>query len=189
MSEISKELLNEFVNALQISINSEIIDVRHKPDQSLSIAFKRVPVTQITRDESLKRFVEMTGCVWEDDAALVMPKMDESHLALLKDFLILTRLKLENIKALSQMDARFSRFARNIPGLAEGGEGTACANIGQISQAIFNEMKQKSVTIRELAEKTGLSMVSLSNFKSGKDIRLSNFLKIAKALGVKLRLK
>lgn len=45
------------------------------------------------------------------------------------------------------------------------------------------------MTIRELAEKTGLSMVAISNFRSGKDIRLSNFIKIAEALGLRLKLE
>ncbi len=45
------------------------------------------------------------------------------------------------------------------------------------------------MTLRELSQKTGLTQVALSNFKSGKsDMRLSSFLKILSALGLKLEI-
>ena len=48
---------------------------------------------------------------------------------------------------------------------------------------------RRKMTLRELSQKTGLTQVALSNFKSGKsDMRLSSFLKILSALGLKLEI-
>lgn len=55
-------------------------------------------------------------------------------------------------------------------------------------RAIFQRIEQQHMTLREVAEKSGLSQVSISNFKAGRDIKLSSLLKILKVVGIKLRL-
>lgn len=186
------ELVDELINALQISIDSEIIDPEvidydYIPGHSLSVHFKS-PVSKLKKDDSLQRFVEMTGATWDDDGTLFIPKTsDEASIALLKDFLLLTRLKPENIKALLRMDSRFHRLALTVQNA--GNDVMDCRTVSQYAQLVFERLKSGSLTIRELAEKTGLSMVAISNFKAGRDIRLSNFIKIANALGLKLKLE
>lgn len=45
------------------------------------------------------------------------------------------------------------------------------------------------MTIRMLAEATGLTQVAISNFKAGGDIRVSNLIRIARALRMRLMVR
>jgi transcriptional regulator with XRE-family HTH domain len=63
------------------------------------------------------------------------------------------------------------------------------SNLSEVASIVSSAMEKRKMTIRELAEASGLTQVSIGNFKSGKDMRLSSLLKILKALGLSLRIR
>lgn len=60
--------------------------------------------------------------------------------------------------------------------------------VNNISALIFNIVRDKKMTLRQVSDKTGLTQAAISNFKAGSDIRLSNLIKIANALDLKVTL-
>ena len=61
---------------------------------------------------------------------------------------------------------------------------TSTAIISELSARIKSYRIDYPMTQRELADKTGISLGSISRFESGEDIQLGNFIKILNALGL-----
>jgi DNA-binding Xre family transcriptional regulator len=55
-----------------------------------------------------------------------------------------------------------------------------------IRDSILRSMAHKSMTLKKLAEQTGLSQVSLRKIRQGNDLRVSSLLAIAHALDLKV---
>ncbi len=188
---ISNEIL-QFINALQLCIKSPILafltsrfgsdapeliiafEERPKNDEQWEYFLKLCPAYEWRKTDNFDRFVIINYPV------LVTP--------VLINFLMITRLNKENILKIGDDDPRYREFVAKIFGF----DSTRITSIPSLQEGIaiiFSRVEEMNLTIRQLAEKTGLSMVAISNFKAGKDIRLSNFLKIAQALGLKLKLE
>ena len=94
----------------------------------------------------------------------------------------------QNVQKLAELDSSYIPFLNKL-GLKE----NLASNIENLKDAaafIFKLVENRQLTLRELSQRTGLTQVALSNFKSGKsDIRLSSFLKIASALGLTLKIQ
>jgi len=183
-----KNTIDEFISALQVSIKSKIVEYDADVfSETLLIQFQRKPLD----DPQWALFEKIVGDNGRWAPRLKGYSIDTavitSHLI---NFLLITRLKEENIAKLGKIDPKYRDYVERAVGSSGLQTGAhALETLVQISGTIFSISEQNGITIRQLAEQTNLSMVSISNFKAGKDIRLSNFLKIAAALGLKLKLQ
>lgn len=179
--------LGEFQSALQLSIDSKI-DTVFKNPEVYSLSFQKRPRS----DERWAYFEKLTEGEWKEVNKVYLYQFPQSAIKLedLTQFLFLSRLEKENMLKLASLDLRYKKYVIKIFGIVEGvSNASIFANPEQIIAFIFSEIEKRKMTIRELAQRTGLSMVSISNFKAGKDIRLSNFLKILSVLGIKMKLE
>ncbi len=189
----SKDELDLFVNALQLCIKSRIIHCgmeNVEPPPLIHIQFEKKP----SDDEAWEFFERLTEGTWEifkKTALYSFDKVSEIVSPLVINFLFITRLQRANIEKFAEIDPQYKSITKKIMGesIQENLEMQKIENLGQAVSVIMNRLSQKHMTIRELAESSRLSMVSISNFKSGKDIRLSNFIRIAAALGLKLKIQ
>lgn len=182
MKIISEHNFDEFANALQLSIKSKIDKVVFK-DNGVLIYFDSRPARN---DEKLYGFLDLFSATWDQkERCFAVEHAGDINWSQVTLFLLLTRMDVTNISKLTQIDKLMADVARRL-GLKISRSGVD--SVGGCSEAVFKLLKEKKMTIRELAEATGLTQVSISNFKSGKDIRLSNFLKIVKALGLNLKI-
>lgn len=176
--------LNEFQSALQLSVDSEITSILQNP-KVYSLSFLKKP----QKDERWDYFEQLTAGEWKEINKVFLYQFSQGEFRLeeLTQFLFLTRLKKENILKLANLDPIYRKYASKIFGTVV--NIGIIENLEQVTQFVFAEMEKRKITIRELAHQSGLSMVSISNFKAGKDIRLSNFLKILSVLGIKMKLE
>lgn len=184
MSTISKKQIDEFLNALQLSTNS-VIKGGHVHNQIFITEF----ASDSRHDPACKLFLKIVDGHWsQDGACLKFQLKDENYLKMLWAMLMLTRLENSNLKSLVQSDKNFL-WLESFLSSSKSTESHVLKDIKHSAQAIFNAVKNKNLTTRELSELTGISQVSLFRFKQGNDIRLSNFLQIANSLGLELGLK
>lgn len=173
--------LGEFANALQLCIKTEIKDVAISGDALV------IELDEPGDDENLRRFTSLVDAQWEEGRTRCLVRaIDVIDWPRLTLFLLLTRLEDKNIPKFAQLDPSAREFAEKL------GFGPAVEHLDSVrecSRSVFAKMKKRGMTIRELAEATGLTQVSISNFKAGKDIKLSNFVKIVRALDVNLKLE
>lgn len=176
----SQDEWNAFLNALQLCIASPIDGSSSAGTTSPLIKILAV----VDGDVGLKKFEKLVPGHWERGGYCVedISKMD---ISLLTSFLMLTRLQDTQIMSLAEQDGRYRQYANALKLTSHGGK-TGITTISDARDAIFKAIDQKKISLKKISELTGLTSVSLSNFKAGGDIRLSNLLKIAKALGVKL---
>ncbi|HBF13058.1 MAG TPA: hypothetical protein DDW49_06690 [Deltaproteobacteria bacterium] len=178
---------DDFLNALQLSIDTPIANIKTRPsllgNKKYTITFEKNP----RQDIRWIFFEKLIPGSFENNT-YSFNFTDGETLEDLTDFLMLTRLQEPLIKKIVELDNRFKPYGQKL-GLNLTFDKSNITDIRLASEIIFSEMAKKNKTIRELAHLTQLSMVSISNFKAGKDIRLSNFLKIAKALGLIIKIK
>lgn len=183
MSKPTEQELKEFINALQLSIKTKINDIRIV-DEEGEMVFDSRPSRS---DTNLHNFLQLFDGEWKENAkCFVFYGASKFNWPKLTLFLLLTRMDEGNISKLIELDESAREIAEKI------GLKLSHANIESVkkcSQVIFQKMENQNMTIRELAEKTGLTQVSISNFKAGNDIRLSNFIKIVGAVGMNLKIK
>lgn len=197
-SNMDHVLIDAFVNAVQLSIQSKIVGSRLDPQQGVVLAIYRF---KDEIDENLKKLDLLLGGRWEklneeaeteadtvgfiDHDVYIIPGNGDD-LSLLTSFLLLTRLKDDEVRVLAKHDRRYRPLAQRL-GLIQQEEMTSdLASLDDAARIIFSEIEKQSLTLREVSEKTGLTQAMLSHFKKGRDLRLSSLLKIVEALGLKL---
>lgn len=187
MSEVSTSTIDAFINALQLSINSQISDWKGEKNNNLiSIIFGNVE----KNDTGLKLFEELKLGSWNKNKTIYkIEQIDAVDINTLINFLLLSRLQYENIVKIAELEAVYRQFAQKM-----GIEvlKSVIAEVSSIEDAvtkIFSVVEKKNMTLREISEKTGLTQTSISNFKAGNDIKLSNLIKIAKAVGLSLKIE
>lgn len=177
----TREMLEAFINALQLSIKTRINSVTEEGG-FVTIVFAKRP----SNDPRLDMFLKVFDGRWLDDGSSFMIRSAEKvDWQALKIFLQITRLNKDNILKWTEANETAMEIAAVM--------GVKQAQVGlrsplQAAQVIFGRAKEKGMTLRELAEKTGLTQVAISNFKTGGDIKLSNLIKIASALGLKMKM-
>jgi hypothetical protein len=182
MSPHSTEIINQFFNAMQLSLTSTLGVIPREG----CILFEELK----ENDPHIKLMEKLLPGHWasvgpDKDIKQVyyIKDFDKLDLALITNFLILTRLNKKNIVALAKENTLFYPLCKQL-GLAQ-----SCHTIDSL-QAFANllrsDMEQKGLTIRQLADMTVLTQLSISKFKSGSDIKLSNLMKVAHALGRRL---
>lgn len=174
--------LNQFINALQLCIKSEISSFAKNDSESFTITFDSIA----KNDEGLNIFEKLVPGSWQQDAYTMSGTPIDFEL--LTQFLLLTRLKADNMQKLAELDSRYQPYVDQVFGKKHHPLSEEIQKIDQASLLIFEKVKQKNLTMRQLSELTGLTPMTLNNFKSGKDIRFSNFIKLCKAVGVKIKM-
>lgn len=192
MTDITDIEMHGLINALQLCIQSPlthyIFSKLGKEGNTLRIGFSQ----KIHKDSGLKKLEQLMPGKWEYLKAdnqwdYVIEAPEILNISALTNFLLLTRLQDEQIIALASQDARFRSFAETL-GLVSKEMGVPISTLSDMRDIIFKTIDQKKLSLKTVAELTGLSQVSLSNFKAGKDIRFSTLLKLTKALGIKVSL-
>jgi len=185
MTEPSKSELDTFVNALQLCLNSRIKTIAMEDDQPVLWFFN----TAID-EYPLHAFEKLVDGEWlvnrtkSKDCYLLHDKTQLTDSTLI-NFLYLTRLNQSNMLALAEINPIYKSLIEKA-----GLKTTKTLNhIEDISAMVFEKVTEQKKTLREIAESTGLTQVSISNFKAGKDIRLSSLLKITKALQLKIKIE
>ncbi len=179
---MNSQEIDELINALQLSIDTKIQQYKAESG-TLLISF----ANKIGKDNRLKDFILISGAQVKKDRSITLSLKEISpHLT---GFLMLSRLAPKYVQKITELDTRFEKLAEKITQAEKELNPATILSIEQASQIIEQTIKRKKMTLRELSQKTGLTQVSLSHFKSGKDIRLSNFLKIAEALDLKVTIQ
>lgn len=179
----SNEDIKLFANALQLSINSSLSSVEMKNDGLVVIKFDN----RTDGDHSLELLLKFFSGEWDKSGRSFAVKNAEAiDWRKLTLFLQITRMQEDSIMTLAMIDASAYKIAKELGFDLKTGD---TDNVQSIVQAVFERVKKKGFTLRQLADMSGLTQASLSNFKAGKDIKLSNLMRILKALDMKLRLK
>lgn len=193
MIPISNDHIRGFVNALQLCISSQIMSWQGPHYRSSDNLFVINFGPWDPDDSNLEKFQKIVPGRWVTSEfkkriySYFIQNLDQIDLSLLTNFLLLTRLQDDQIVSLASQDARFRPFEEAL-GLASKEAAKPIVALADIRDVVFKTIGQKNMSLKTVAELTGISQVSLSNFKAGNDIRISTLLKIAKALGVKLTL-
>lgn len=177
MESPTRDDMNALLNALQLCIASPVLGYSLENN---AIAFS----TLVDGDTGLEKFKKLIPGRMEHSTYHV-EDISTVDIFLLTSFLMLTRLQDAQIISLAGQDNRYRPYANVLKLLPDGGE-TVITTIADAKDAIFKTIEQKKWPLKKVAELTGLTQVTLSNFKAGGDIRLSNLLKIAKAVGVRV---
>lgn len=185
MPEPSKSELDTFVNALQLCLKSRLKTIGMEDEQPVLWFFDNV-----TEEKPLQAFEKLVEGEWfinrtkTKDCYLIHDKNQLTDSVLI-NFLYLTRLKEANMLALAEINPIYKPLIEKI-GLKTSKN---LNRLEDISEKIFSRIEEQKKTLREMAEATGLTQVSISNFKAGKDIRLSSLLKMTKALQLKIKIE
>lgn len=179
-----KDDLDEFFNALQLSIQTPIDSICDDADGVFEIYFEK----HSKSDQKLKDFMKLVGAALGKNKDSIRFNLEsDNELLALTDYLYLTRLDRENMKGIATFNKKYCGYLQKI--LGKEASDFEIRNLGQVAEEIFSKVREKNMTLRELSEKTGLTQLSLSRFKAGNDIRLSNFFKITGSLGLKVSIK
>lgn len=183
---MNSDELNAFVNALQLCVKSPISNYTIPENGNILITFDHVE----KNDSNLKSFEKIIHGHWDRTGnTYEIPRSDDYSLAELTQFLLLTRMSSKNMAKLAELDERFKKFTDALKTSVSPSKSVTIQSPAQASGVIFDEVRKKNMTLRKMAELSGLTQVALSNFKSGKDIRLSNFIKLTDVLGLKIRVE
>lgn len=189
MSTHSKEMVNQFFNALQLSIDSTLAEDWAFGTQGGDIFFSKIA----NPDPRLKLMEKLLPGQWGnvgnqnfDLAVYIILNFDKLDLPLITNFLMLTRLDKKNIRALGQQDARFLPLCEKLGFKAVG---NSLESTQEFAAFLRAKMNQQGITIQKLAEQSGLTPLSINKFRKGSDIKLSNLIKIMQALGHRLKIE
>jgi len=183
MNRPTKDELNEFVNALQLSIDTKVVGFKQAPDASVIIKLAE----GASKDRNLKRFASMVGGFFQQSGRVLrIPNASTIEWQKLTSFLYVTRLTESNLKKISGIKSRYDFFVEKNAAVQSS---FAIDSIRNAADRVFALVEERKMTMRTLAEKSGLTQTSLSKFKAGGDIRLSSLIKIANGLGVRLKIE
>lgn len=180
------DIAQEFLSALQLSIQTPIEFITDSDqDGEFIIRFVTSPIN----DQKLNHFIKLVGARWGKDKTIIHFSLkDDNEISTLTDYLYLTRLNLENLKGVATFNKKYREYFQKMFGKQEIPH-LVLKDLKTISEIFSDFLKEKKITLRELSKRTNLTQASLSRFKTGQDIRLSNFLKIVEALGLQIFLK
>ncbi len=184
MSFMTPDQIHEFINALQLSIKTEIDSIGFPDsDNIIELTFSEAP----KQDKNLDLFLKILSGQWnEQKTSYTINDSKKIDWGKLTYFLFITRLNIENIQKLTELDSSFKDIADKL-GIKK--IATQVSSAEDAARIIFAKVKDKKMTMRELSERSGLTQAGLSKFKSGGDIRLSSLLKITRVLGLRIKLK
>ena len=181
----TRDQIRDFVNALQLCVKSQVASLCESNSARYALSFHSIAA----EDENLGKLAKLIPGEWNEKQTIYyIPMIAIIDWQLMIPFLMLSRLKDQNIIILAQLDPRYRAYAKKLGLTTSSTENTGINSVRDAAQTLFNTIKEKKMTLREVALRSGLTQVALSRFKSGKDIRLSSLLKIAKAIDIHLYL-
>ncbi len=184
--------LDEFYFALQLSIDNKIetnkvsVISSNSFSNALRIGFNEKP-----KDERWNYFEKIAGGEWKkstQNSLLYIVPNGFQNLEELTQFLFITRLRKVNMLKIVEIHPEYKKYVEKVFPKSQLSSSSTLKTLEECKRIIFEEIARQNLTLNKLSHQTSLSMVSLSNFKAGNDIRLSTFLKIASALGITLTL-
>jgi DNA-binding Xre family transcriptional regulator len=191
MTSFPETSIPEFVNALQLSIESSINSAAAIGTESIIINFDVV----CSPDTRLDLFTKFFPGTWNKkhesyEVNFIAMGLD---LSLVTNFLLLTRLNPENIKRILPT-GYFDKILLRQPKEKEALSGKINSdflmkevkNNKNIKAFFFELVEEKKMTLREISENSGITQATIHNFKTGVDIRLSTFLKLCQSLKIKI---
>lgn len=183
----SEEEINAFINALQLCLDDEIVVFKKptRPDDWLILELASAE----TGNRKWEIFLKLLGRHghWEHPNLMIT---DPNVIMKLTPFLMLTRLDETNMRALAKRDPQYRPFVAVLnltPGVPIGEK--TVHDVEEASRFFFDVIADKALTLRHLAEQSGLTQVTISNFKAGQDVRLSNFFKLSEVAGLDIVIK
>lgn len=195
----TEDQVDAFVNALQVCIAHEINNSYRawlsniaKPAPAGDVFLMSFTSTK-SGDKNLDKFKRLVSglstTLDKYSHRYQIANFQQLDLSLLTNFLLLTRLQDDQIRAIADQDPRYRPYAKTLGLLPAEIDATPILSLMQARDFIFRTIEKKAVSLAMVAQHAGLSQVSVSNFKAGGDIRLSNLLNITKALGITLTMK
>lgn len=183
---ITAEALDALGNALQLSIKSKIQHITQTAGQALVIQLERLA----PRDRGWNDFCRLLPGRWDAKALTwTVAAPNAADISRLITFMLLTRLQYPQMQKLAELDSVYGPYFAVLGAHALVRRLSTHLPIDTVPAAvtaIFQHIAQQRLTLRVVAEKSGLTQVSISKFKAGGDIKLSSLLKIIQAVGLKL---
>jgi len=178
----TKEMLDAFANALQLSIKTKIIEIVPTTDDEILISFDKKP----SDDPNLFKFLSVFDGGWSDNSRTYkISNTSQADWPALKLFLQVTRMNDGNISKWIETNEAALKIAAKM-GIQPDQKNPK--NVQHVARIVFQKVKKEGITLRKLAAMTGLTQSALCNFKAGGDIKISNLVKIANALKLKLKI-
>ncbi len=182
MKQVDPEKLKSFINAAQLCLTVPIASFMAN-EKNIWLKFNTHP----RGDKGFDSFQKLTDGKWDEkELRLIINNFDGLFGTPIINFLMLSRLKEKNMIALAKIDAQYRPLVKKILGTRQIGLERSIDNPKQAAEILFSHVQKQKMTLRELSEKSGLTQMAISNFKTGKDIRLSSLIQISKALGIRV---
>lgn len=172
--------VDEFANALQLCIKSRIKEVTRDAPDTLAIVIDQAAPD----DTALQLALQLLPGAWNPKKTtyrVALPLPNPTDIPLLTQFFWLTRLQRDNMQHIAAANPRYRPIAEQL-GLTRGAH-DRIDDPAAARDALFAAIAAQHLTLRVVAERSGVTQVTLSKFKAGGDIMLSTFLKIATAVG------
>ena len=174
------------INAMQLSLATPIAGFLAADTGILRIKFKSTP----RQDKGFGYLQRLLKGEWAGgDLSFAIKIPGDLFLRQLTNFLMLSRLQEKNMRTLARLDPQYQPFVQKIFGGSIRASEAVVYDPKQAADIIFEQVKKQKMTIRELSQKSGLTQVTLSNFKVGRDIRFSTLLRILKTLKLSLMIR
>lgn len=179
----NKEKVGSFLSALQLCIKGVVVASWDDNLANLTLRFDEQKT-----EPSLQTFSGIVSGQWMTEHEFFVSQVKEILSHEFISFLLVTRLVKENMIKAAEIEPSYKKYVQKL-GLTSARDDCILKNLEQARRLIFDQMAEKKMTWKELSQKSGLTSMALNNFKTGSDMRLSSFLKITQALGLKLILQ
>lgn len=181
---IDTNRINLFANALQLSVLSRILSVATAENGGLVIKMETYP-----GDTHWPIFQKIISGHWQKkDREWLLESASDALADDVINFMQLSRLVPENMKALAEIDARFRPFVERAGLSIRSADLPDIQDADQVIKIIFTMIKKRGLTLREVSHASGLTPMALHKIKNGADVRLSNLLRLCKAVGLTMNL-
>ncbi|MBU0506740.1 MAG: helix-turn-helix transcriptional regulator [bacterium] len=182
MKNYDSQKIDQFINALQLSINSSINSITdNDADNHYSIN-----ITKQKNDTQLQYFTKIIKGHWTNQSTYLIQDTDTAFSQDFINFLLVTRLNKDNMIKIADIDSIYTLFVDKLGFFQINENNIIISNSEQLRNIIFETIKKNNFTLREISEKIGITQTALSNYKAGSDIRISSLLKILKVLDLKM---
>lgn len=190
----SSEQIDAFINALQLSISSKILgNPKYDYDpKNNGLSFILDKSEKDTKLETFQKLISDQFLLYKRNkfgVPIMIINLSDKQISELTSFLLLTRLEPNQIEFFANKKDTSFTFLKNYRKEAKPEKNVEVKTIADAADYIFSKISEKQMTLRELSELTGMTPASLHNLKNHQDIKLSTLIKMAKALGIVIRLE
>lgn len=177
-----------FINALQLSINSKLTYRYDINKNEFTVRLRGLASDK--KIHQLPDFLpDKCRFISPNSEVIKVSNLNDQEIEELTSFLLLTRLEPNLIEFFANKEGTPFTFLQNYKKVTKQEKIVEVNTIADAANYIFAKLSEKNMTLRELSDLTGMTPASLHNFKNHQDIKLSTLIKMAKALGVVIRLE